>query len=554
MKIRSGLCTLKLFFLMLTMCSCTSTPLAQSSLAQSSIGSAIQNNFRTLTSQCFGNDAYNEKFLPATIVSHPMALETNFKKVSNVSFNAISTLVYERQDLSEAQTAGSSKFLSVPGIITQNITQNPYYSSLTFSFSCISALQTALSAGLNPLPHFGPALNIQAGMNAELNNNANTGLIVLYGRFQSPFSAMLQGSNPAKRMSAYSAIWRYYLNNPTPPDRIAFLDFLEGWLVTSTTARDAAESFELNGSANAHALILNADWTAKASVKYNSAFQNQNFDIYVVPKPGGPANSYNFQLYALPKPADISTELRNDSILYPTDVAQVIPGQLTQLKLVMPGLDSTFCDTPQWEVSMPPPNVVVNSQNSMDADGKACIINSTIFLTPALGVVGNAPIKVFNTVKLINGNQVTFSKNLVYQNAAYPVVHLSDLPKVQPIVENSSGSMKITVDVPFSIEVAPGTPTPNDVRVTGASLTCQPTDSTKPAPPTASALIYSYVALPTPTIHSIFPYSKNDFIDSICNWTALIDFSYNGGAVLGKKITAQLSISRAQLPAEIAGK
>ncbi len=514
--------------------------------AQIKISDALASNFKSLTSSCFGNEVYNEKFFPQGLISHPMASETRFKKISNVSFGAISTLIYRKQDLDEALAAGGTRFLTNLNIPAQNISVNSDFASLIYNFSCISALKTALSAGFDPAPRWtGSSLNIQAGLNAELTNSANTGLVVLYGRFRSPFSMMLQDSNPETRMTAYSAIWKYYVDNdPTVPN-LAYLDFLEGWLVTSTTAKDAANALDLNGTANVHALIVNADWSGSASIKYNSSFKSQAFDIYLVPRTGSAPLAYNYNMYALPRPNAISTEIQQDSILYPADITQVIPGQLSQFKVAIPGLASQFCNIAQWDVTAPPPTVVVNSTNSIDPNTKACVIDISLQLPPAAALFNNIQIILVNTAYPIGGNSISFKKNIRYQNSTYPIAHLSELPKLQFSGEKN---IALSIDIPIAIEVAPGIATPNDVKVVQATLNCQPTDPAKQAPPVSPALNYVYIPQPQPTVHTVFTFPRNDFPDASCNWSAIINFTYNGAAINGKQINVPISLDHTLLP------
>ena len=508
------------------------------------IGDEFENNFRALSTGCFGKNSYTAQFLPPELIAHPMAKITNYKKINNTSFEALSTLVFYKQDLEEARTAPSNRSLKDNlEISEQNVTQNSLYSSLTYNFSCTSALKTALKAGLdiNPgLSFFSKALDVHAGLNAELANDANTGLLLLYGRFRSPFSAMLQDTNPAIRLGAYSAIWKYYASTSPLPVKPTYLDFIEGWLVTSTTANSALRSLNADANVNLHAMLLNADWTNTASIKFNSTFKSQKFDIYVIPDDGSPP-SYNYQMYLLPTPEELAAELEKDAIVYPADGMEVAVGQKTQLKIALPGLHDGLCNTPQWEISAPAPVIINSNNNTWDKEAKSCIISASMSLPPAAGGPATIPLKITNKSNKINNNNIFFTKNIRYTNSTYPIAHVSDLPKIQMI---GDANIKITVDLPIAIETEPGTPAPNDVRVTSANLDCLPADVAKPQLPTAKALTYSYVHQPTPLLRSNFMYGKSDFPVAACVMTALIDFTYRDNMIQNKQISIPITLDQ----------
>ena len=514
-----------------------------SARSQTSIADSIEQHFESLASTCFGSGAYKKKlFFPNAVQDHSAAKFTNYKRLQRVSFGALSTFIFTGTALEEIVGAPSGRFVTnYLNIPPQNVVASPHFASLTYSFSCTSAFKTALEGGLSLAPLVGDLspVKVQLAMNAEANNEANTALMVLYGRFQSPFSVMLGDADPAVRAAAYSAVWLYLARNPPTGNQVpAYLDFLEGWLVSGTSGDAAAQTLGVQGSTSVRALALNANWTASAKIAYNQSFRNQNFDIFLVPNPQPVTGRLPFlyHLYALPGKVDIERELSRASVGV-SDTLEVIPGQQTTYKAAVKGLHSSLCNSRDWSASSAGGETVTALRMAMDADNQSCVMSLDLNVQ-ADAAAKLATVTFTNNNQLIATQKVQIQKQFWYRAATYPVLRLIDLPRVGIAVDRN---YKVTVEAPLAID-AGGANRVTQVEARPAKLSCQAADG-RPVPDTASVL-HAVVSQAAQSLQTTFVFaSKSDVPLGPCTWTGFVDFMFDGNPVRSRQVEAKFTLS-----------
>lgn len=494
--------------------------------AQMPLSSQLSDRFSTLAKACFGtsSEPFLELFVPDFVAKHPTSKETKYIHIPGVSFGALSTFVFSGDNLVEAVSGPSARFLKGVDIPPQEVTGSPFFSSLTYSYSCTSALRVAMKAGLDPSPltPFSKRLDLKAGLSAEATGSAQTGLVLLYGRFESPLAAMLINPDPVKRMKAVSAVWSH-LSGPGPRAKSpAYLDFFEGWLVSTTTSSDASKSLNSSAEANIHALVLDANWSSQAKLTYSDSFRNHSFDVYILPRDQRASrdkypNEYNFNLYALPNVARISSDVAAASSVNPV-FAEVFPNRPAEYRIVIPDLSSALCGIQgHWSGSTAAPNSILSVVPTYEAASKSCVLAVQAAVRSSSSFV---PIKIeiANTHHTVSGQAVSFAKEASHRDAAYPAVRFTFLPSVDYRVD---GQVRITIDAPIEIEARSNVPIA-DVRVKSASLDCG--ENRK-----ADAFQRSYLPQSPPHVTSLFAFEDVARAPTgTCIWTVDLSFSYEG--------------------------
>lgn len=511
--------------------------------AQSPLSSQLSSRFATLAKACFGtsSETFLELFVPEFVTTHPTSAETKYLHIPRVSFGALSTFVFSGDNLVEAASGPGSRFLKGVEITPQDVTGSAFFSALTYSFSCTSALRVAMNAGLDPSPinPFSKRLDLEAGLSAEANGKEQTGLVVLYGRFESPLAAMLIDSDPAKRMKAVSAVWSH-LSGPGPHAKSpTYLDFFEGWLVSSTTSRDASKTLNSSTEANIHALVLDANWSSQAKLTFTDSFRNQSFDIYILPRDQRASrdkypNEYNYNLYALPGVTRISSDIAAASSVNPA-FAEVFPNRPAEYRVVIPDLNAALCGIQgHWSGSTAAPNSIVSVVPTFDTTSKSCVITVQATVRPSQSFVP-IRIEITNTQHTVSGQTVSFSKEASYRDAAYPTARFTFLPSIDYRVDDRA---KIRIDAPIEIETPPNVLV-TDVRVKSASLNCG--ENRK-----ADAFQRSYVPQSPPSVTSLFAFEDVARAPAgTCIWTVDLSFNY-GGTPFDRSISHTVNIAAPQ--------
>ena len=500
------------------------------------IGDVLAERFRLLADSCFGKNTYAQQFYPTGIATHSKRGEANYLHLEGVSFSGLSTVEFsEKSDLAEARHPPGDRVIAVR-LDEDNVAVNSYWDSLKYSFSCTSALKTAIDAGLELTPLFGAlsgkTVNVSAGLQAEASNSANSGLVVIYGRLESPLSKLANDQHDlARRMRGRSALW--LASSPRPTGK-SYLDYIEGWLVSSTTASNAEHALRVDEKASVHALVLNGDWASSASVKYTSDFSAQKFDIYVMPKAPGDAGRYPYayNLFAMPKVEELSADLSAAAMINPSSAtAADAVGNKVQYIVSVPGLDRVLCTgANEWRGSIAAPDFVSATTGRYDDKTSTCDL-TVVASVHDLPAARQATLTITNVGHQVSGQSVQASFPISYRTAAYPTIRAIDAR----LEARGEPEVRLSTDVALSLLAEPGTNMAGVVVLQDTTLTC--------SGGTAATAQSTFTPTPQPTVHTEFRFvDRTAFPNGRCLWSAHVQFD-DGPQHVAERVVVQYELA-----------